>query len=196
MINKNLELISYKAMQALDQLKFSGSPFTIDELAASVKGKEEKPTLLIDFLTIRNKEFKKKAGLDITHTIYEKYERSQRYTIDFIEKEFKQKNYPLVRIDSKFLEKYFQYLRGTRKIGNNTAIKYMTSLKTLLMPAIQTGIIRNDPYREIKFRSKTIHKGFLTDEEIELLIRANLKKCRSGKDQGPVYLLLLYRPCL
>ncbi len=156
-------------MRVFDELKFADNPFTIDELVARLKGKEEKPTLLIEYLKNRNKELSQKVGLDITHTTYEKYERSHRYMIDFLEKEFKQKNYSLVRIDGKFLEKYFQYLRGVRKIGNNTAVKYMTSLKTLIMPAIQSGIIRHDPYKEIKFRSKTIHKGFLTDEEIELL---------------------------
>lgn len=174
-INKNLEMIAYKAMQALDKLRFSGTPFTIDDLMVIVKGREERPTLLIDYLTDRNQELKKKAGLDITHTTYEKYERSQRYMTDFIQNEFKQKNFSLARIDRKLLERYFQYLRNDKKIANNTAVKYMTSLKTLLMPAIQSGIIKHDPYKEVKFKSRSIHKGFLTDEEIELLINVNLK---------------------
>lgn len=176
-INKNLELINYKAMQVFDELKFSGIPFTIDELAKKIKGKDEKPVLLIEYLTTRNKELKLKAGVDITYTTYEKYERSKRYIIDFLENDFKEKNYSLVKIDGKFLEKYFQHLRGVMKIGNNTAVKYMTSLKTLLMPAIQAGIIRNDPYREAKFKSKTVHKGFLTNEEIDLLTNVTLNSC-------------------
>ena len=38
-INKHLELISDKAVPALEQQKFPGELFTIDELAYSVKGK-------------------------------------------------------------------------------------------------------------------------------------------------------------
>jgi len=30
--------------------KFSGQPFTLDELVDKLKGKEEKPSLLIDYL--------------------------------------------------------------------------------------------------------------------------------------------------
>src|SRR6478736_2430273 len=36
-INKNLELINYQALQVFDQLKFSRTPFTIDELVDKLK---------------------------------------------------------------------------------------------------------------------------------------------------------------
>ena len=117
---------------------------------------------------------KERKGIDISAATYEKYERSLRFVIDFLQNEFQVKNYPLVKIDTRFLEKYFQYLRVSKNIGNNTAVKYMTSLKTILMPAIKAAIIRNDPFKEIKYRSKTIQKGFLSSEEIDLLIKVEL----------------------
>jgi hypothetical protein len=72
-INKNLELINYEAIQVFDQLKFSRTPFTIDELVAKLKGKEDRPVLLVDYLKTRGQELSKKAGIDITQTSYEKY---------------------------------------------------------------------------------------------------------------------------
>src|SRR5258705_6803103 len=122
--NKNLELINHQALNRLDELKFSTQPFTIDELANKLKGREERPTLLIEYLNARNKEFKLRAGVDITDATYEKYERSLRFVIDFLEEEFKVKNFPLVKIDGKFLEKYFQYIRTIKKIGNNDQLKH------------------------------------------------------------------------
>jgi len=173
-INQNLEQISYTARQAFDQLKFARTPFTIDELVDAIKGKEEKPALLLDYLALRNEELSRKAGVDITTATYEKYERIQRYMSDFLTREFKVRNYPLSRMDGKFLEQFFQYLRNVRLISNNTAVKYITSIKTVLMPAIREGIIRQDPFRQARFRSKTVYKGFLTDEEIELIKLAHL----------------------
>ncbi len=169
-INKNIELINYQAMQVFDQLKFSRTPFTIDELVSKIKGKEERPVLLVEYLSARITEFGKKKGFDISRPTYEKYERSGRFVMNFLETQFNVKNYALVKIDSLFLKEYFQYLRTIRGIGNNTAVKYMAFFKTLLMPAIQTGVIRHDPYKNVKFRFKTIPKGFLTDEEIGLLV--------------------------
>ena len=42
-------------MNRFDELKFSGNPFSIDELVDKLKGREEKSTLLIEYLRIRNK---------------------------------------------------------------------------------------------------------------------------------------------
>lgn len=173
-INRNLELINHQALNRYDELKFSGNSFTIDELVSKLKGREEKPTLLIDYLRTRNKELSQRAGVDITRTTYEKYERSLRFMIDFLEKEFKVKNYLLAKIDGKFLERYFQYLRTVRKIGNNTSVKYISFLKTVLMPAIQDGILRYNPFKQIKFKTNIVHKGFLTGEEIEMLTATRL----------------------
>lgn len=168
-INQNLDMICHQAVNRFDELKFSGKPFTLDDLVNKLKGKEEKPTLLIEHLKARNKELSQRSGVDITQTTYEKYERSLRYMIDFLEMKYKVKNYPLAKIDKQFLETYFQYLRADKMIGHNTSVKYMIFLKTVLMPAIQDGLIEQDPYRQIKFKTKTVHKGFLTDEEIDML---------------------------
>ena len=174
--NKNLDLIVHKAHQAFDELRFAGTVFTIDELVDKLKGKDERPLLVIDYLKSRNLELKEKSGIDITETTYEKYERSLRHMLSFLELKFNIKNFPLARIDAKFLERYFQYLRADKKIGNNTAVKYMTSLRTLLMPAIRMNLIPQNPFTEVKFRTKVIHKGFLTEEEIEMRRDVKLSK--------------------
>jgi site-specific recombinase XerD len=168
-INKNLDLINLKAHQVFDGLRFAGTPFTLDELVDKLKGKEQKPVLLIEYLQSRNEELKERSGVDITETTYEKYERSLRYVIDFLGEKFNLKNYALARMDGKFLERYFQYLRVDKAIGNNTAVKYLTALRTVLMPAIRSCAIPQNPFREVKFKTKIVHKGFLTDEEIAMI---------------------------
>ncbi|HEY6503186.1 MAG TPA: phage integrase SAM-like domain-containing protein, partial [Chitinophagaceae bacterium] len=125
-LNINLERIGYAAQQRFDLLKLSGNQFTMDELVDKLKGNEEKPALLINYLKSRIKQLKEKAGVDITMATYEKYERIQRHMVEFLEREFHVKNYPLVQMDGKFLGRYFQYLRTARQVSNNTAVKYMT----------------------------------------------------------------------
>jgi site-specific recombinase XerD len=175
-LNKNLDLIIHRAHQAFDNLRFSGNSFTIDELVDKLKGKEQKPALMVEYLEMRNEELKDKIGIDITGTTHEKYERSLRYVIDFLALKCSVKNYPLARIDGKFLEKYYQYLRVDKKIANNTAVKYLTAFRTVLMPAIRSRLIPQDPFKEVKFKTKVIHKGFLTDEEINLLTKVKLSE--------------------
>jgi site-specific recombinase XerD len=43
------------------------------------------------------------------------------------------------------------------------------------MPAMHEGIIRKNPFLELKFKSKKVYKGYLTNEELTCIIKADLK---------------------
>ena len=173
--NQNLDSIRYKAIQVFDELKYKGLPFTMDDLIKKIKGIEEKPTLLAEFLEKRKIELKKRILIDITPTTYEKYERILRFVLDFVQFEYKLKSFPLVQVDAQFLERFFHYLRLIRKVENNTSVKYLGAVRTLLAPAIDAGIIRKNPFPELKFKTKKVYKGYLTNEEIEQIQKADLK---------------------
>ena len=73
-----------KANHAFDELRFSRSQFTIDELVDKIKGRENRPTLLIDFLEEGNLKMKKRVGAEIFNVTYMKYKRSVAYRKDFL----------------------------------------------------------------------------------------------------------------
>ena len=173
--NKNLDMIRYRAIEVFEELKFTGVPFTMDELARKIKGDEEKPLTLVEYLNGRREEIKQRVYIDITPTTYEKYERVLRFVLDFLQLEYKFKNFPLVQIDNRFIEKFFHYLRAVRKIENNTSVKYLGVFRTLLTPALQDGIIRKNPFQDLKFKSRKVHKGYLTNEDLTKIVDADLK---------------------
>lgn len=168
-INQNLDLIIHKAHNVFEQLKFSGQTFTLDELVDKLKGKEERPALLIDYLQDANEKLKCRLNVDITKPTYEKYVRSANHMLRFLETTFKVKNYALQKMDGPFLEKYFQYLRSKKNISHNSSVKYLVFLKTILKPAIKSGMIKHDPFQDFKVRLKPVYKGYLTEEEINRL---------------------------
>lgn len=140
-INKNLELIHRKANQIFEELTYSGEPFSMDQIVNKLKGKDEKPELLVDYLRKRNEEIKLRAGVDISLKTYEKYKRSLWHMINFLQGNYEAKDYLLVKLEKVFSEKYSHNLRLEKKIDNNSSVKYLTSLKTMLMPVIESGII-------------------------------------------------------
>lgn len=109
-MNNNLELIKRKAHDLFDQFKFSGIDFTLDELVDKLRAKEERPVLLIDYLEEEKKRIEKRLGVDITPATCNKYKCSAKHVQQFLLTEFKVKNYALHRLDSSFLDKYFQYM--------------------------------------------------------------------------------------
>jgi site-specific recombinase XerD len=168
-INRNLDIILRKANDAFDGLRFSDQPFSIDELIDKIKGRESTPTLLIDFLEAGNKAVSKRVGVEITKATYYKYRKSLEYMQEFLLTEFKVKNFILSRVDTQFLEKYFYFLRTTKNVANNTAIKYVVFVKTIFKPAIRQGIFKSDPFLGLRLKHKPVHRQFLTSGELESL---------------------------
>ena len=173
-INQNLDLIFRKANHAFDELKFSGNTFTIDELVDKIKGKESKPTLLIDFLEEGNLKMKKRVGTEILQVTYLKYKRSLKYMKDFLQAEFKVKNFSLQKVNIEFMERYFQFLRIEKKIAHNTACKYLVYVKTIFLPAVRNGLIKPDPFYGLKINPKPVFKEVLTQEEIDKIVSLKL----------------------
>jgi site-specific recombinase XerD len=173
-INQNLELILRRANNAFDELRFSGDSFSTSQLVEKLKGKGPKPALLIDVLADGIKQIKKRVGVEITKSSYYKYRRSLKYMQEYLEAEYKVKNYTLNRIDLKFLEAFFHFLRTEKAISHNTALKYVTLVKSVLQPSIRSGIIIGDPFRELRIKPKPVHRNYLTQEELNILINLKL----------------------
>ncbi|MEJ7913051.1 MAG: site-specific integrase [Chitinophagaceae bacterium] len=165
--NKNLDLVLRKANNVFDELRYSGEPFSIDELVDKIKGKESKPTLLIDFIQESNLKMHKRVGIEITKPTYYKYRKCLEYVQEFLLKQYKSKNFLLIRINVGFLDNFFRFLRFDKEISHNTSLKYLSFLKVVLGPAIRSGVIKDDPFRELKIKAKPVYREFLTQDEID-----------------------------
>ena len=169
--NKNLEIILRKANGVFDSFRFSGEEFTIDELVSKLKGEEEKePELLLDFLERGNEAMLNRVGFEITKPTYYKYRRSLQYMQEFLKKNYRVKNYTLKKITVKFLEDYFHFLRIEKSVSLNVAKRYIEFVKTIIYPAVRSGAIKNDPFRDLKIKLKPVIREFLSQEEINKLI--------------------------
>ena len=173
-INQNLDVILRNATNDFDAMRFSRENFSIDELIDKIKGKDKRPELLIEFLVEEIEKVKKRIGIDLAKSSYYRYRRTLKYLQDFLMAEFKMRNYTLNRIDEKFLGSYFQYLRSVKNLSHNTAIKFVQMVKSNLLPAIKLGVIKGDPFQELKLRFKPIYPNFLSPEELSKVANTEL----------------------
>lgn len=173
-LNQNLEMILQSAKNSFDEMKFSREIFTIGELIDKMKGKEEKPTLLIDYLKEGTKVVLKRVGTEIVRPTYNKYNRGILYMQEFLEAEYKVKNFSLQKVNITLIERYFQFLRNAKNIGHNTACKYLACVKTILSPAVREGLIKSDPFLGLRITSKPVFRHFLSQEEIDKIASLQL----------------------
>ncbi len=173
--NKNLDRILRKAGEAFDGLRFSGQEFSIDELVTRIKGKESLPETLLEYMQDSHKRMKKRIGVEITKATYYKYRKAIEYVDDFLFKVRKQKNYLVSRIDVDFLNEYFQFLRTEKNNNHNSALKHISFLKVLLQEALRKRTIKDDLFRYLKIKPKTVMRDFLTQEELQCLLDLELQ---------------------
>lgn len=75
-INENLAIILKGANNSFDEMRFSRESFTLGELIDKMKGKDVRPTLLIDYLKEGNAKMLKRVGTELSRPAYNKYNRS------------------------------------------------------------------------------------------------------------------------
>ena len=173
-LNQNLAIILQRAHNSFDEMRFSREVFTIGELIDKMKGKEDRPTLLVDYLREGNKKMLKRVGTEIIRPTYNKYNRGLIYMQEFLESEFKVRNFSLQKVNIEFIEKYFQFLRTDKNISHNTACKYLACIKTVLTPAIRSGFIKPDPFFGLKIKFKQTFREFLSQDEIDKIVAVEL----------------------
>ncbi|HLX91709.1 MAG TPA: site-specific integrase [Puia sp.] len=174
-LNKNLGLIIHKARRCFEELQFSGSTFSIDELADKIRGKEQVPVSLVEYIEQCNEKINRRVDVDITKGTFVKYRTCLMHIQDFLDREHKTRKFPLHSMDGKFLEKFFYYLRTEKNIAHNTAVKYMKSIRTLIYAAVKDGLIRRDPFADFKMKSKPVFREYLSLDEISQLQDALLE---------------------
>jgi len=166
-INNNLQDILHGCKEVVDSLKYSGKPFTIDDVLSKVKGSDTAPCTIMQYLNNKVTEYKSRVDIDICAATLQKYKRCITHMTEFLQLTFKRPDIAVASINGKLIMDFFYYLRTEKHNSHNTSLNYIKCLKTVLLPAIKKGLLHEDPFNSIKLAPKTVHRGFLTNEEIK-----------------------------
>lgn len=169
MINEKLYKHLLKSNTCYERLELAGESFTIDDVVDEIYHRENQTMHLGDYMKNREKEIELKKGNELTKATCQKYLRVSRFLMDYLKNEKREKDRMLSKIDIDLLEGFYSYLMGRRGIKNNTAVKYVTALRTILMPALRSEQIKKNPFLQFRPKVKPIPKIFLSDEEIATL---------------------------
>ncbi len=168
-INQNVDDIVHRCRSIFDRLKAIGRPFTLDQYIMRIKGDDEKPATIINYLNQKVDDLRKRVGIDITGATLQKYVRCIKHIREFMLLKFKNNDITIATIDSAFLLDFFYFLRTNKNNSHNTSVNYIKCLKTVLMPAIKNGVLYTDPFFGLKIAPKVTLRGFLSVEELAKL---------------------------
>jgi len=161
-IRQNVETIFLRMKQDLGD-------FRLSELVERMKGKQEPPQSIVEYLDLKMDEIRKRTGTDLAVTTYYKYNRTATYLKEYLLQKKGFDNLPVSRIDKLFLEDFLKFLRIEKGNSHNSSSSLMNCLKTILDEPVKRGVLRYNPFKELPLSRKPVIRNYLTMEEINAL---------------------------
>ena len=108
-------------------------------------------------------------GLGMNCTVY-------KHLAEFIEKRYKVSDIALRELTPAFISDFELFLKTEKNHCNNTVWSYMMPFRKIIYMAVNNGLLQRDPFFAYSITKEETKRGFLTQEEIRLLINGVFKK--------------------
>jgi site-specific recombinase XerD len=95
-------------------------------------------------------------------------------------------------VDYEFINAYDLFLHETYSLHKNTINKYHSRLRTILLKALAEGHIFKQPYANFKLNTVKTDREFLSQQEIDLLIKLDLSSNQSLDRVKDLFLFSVY----
>lgn len=169
-INHQLEQIRSKFIKIHSDLKFQKGSYSIDELIQLYEGKgpSNMDYTILKMFKIHNDKVKELIGIDYAKATYQRFMTTKLHVEDFLKT--KKKNDILIRdMNNGFLKDFDHYLKTKKNINHNSSVKYIRIVMSIARLGIEYGWIDKDPFFGFKQHLQEVKRGFLSDEELNLL---------------------------
>ncbi len=145
----------------------------------------QKKITLNSLVKIHNDNFKKRVSKnEVSPRSLEKYEKVGRTIKEFIKLKYSINDIPLSEINREFVYDFDSYLRYEKPhlnkygIGNNTTVKYISNIKTIINYSKKRGVIKSNPFDVYDKKLEKVDTVFLTKTELERIEDLNFESVR------------------
>lgn len=135
------------------------------------QGVDTEPKTLLKLFEHHNMEFAKKVGFSRAKATFYNYTVVYKHVRNFISYKFGDDDICLKDLNISFINEFEYYLRTQRRCRTNTVWQYIILLKHIVTIARNDGRIPFNPFAGYVNSSERVDRGFLTNEEIKILMR-------------------------
>lgn len=123
-----------------------------------------------------NEDYEKQVGKIKSLRSYWKYGIVYKHLEEFIKQRYKVSDIALKELAPAFITDFELFLRTEKNHCNNTVWSYMMPFRSIIFMAINNGWLQRDPFYAYSITKEETKRGFLSKEEINLLIKGTFKK--------------------
>lgn len=189
-VNRSLSDIRSKAYELFTDRSRQNLPINASILKDLLTGKDKAEIGLISYFEKHIKEITLKA--EIEKVSLNKYKQSLESLMTFINSKYNASDINITNIQFSFINEYDLFLNVERKLHKNTINKYHSRLRTLLLKALNEGIVQKNPYSNFKLINTKTQRQYLSDQEISQILKLDLSHNVSLDKIRDVFLFSLY----
>ena len=172
-INRMLDKLRAAITRHYQEIMERDSFVTAEKVRNAFLGLEYRRQTLIKAYDLFLEDYAKKVdcGMKAKNTLY-KYNAVYDHLKDFLQSHYHVSDIALKEILPTLITDFEAYLRADCRLSPNTVWLYTFPVRMLLHKAVENGWLTRYPFAGYEIHKEEIEKGFLTKEELGLLINA------------------------
>jgi site-specific recombinase XerD len=179
-LNLFLNSLELKISRYRDELSGKGETVTSIKLINYALGKttEKKSTVLQEFQLHNDQMLALVEKEEYAIGTHERYKISKNHVKEFMLYKYGVEDMEFYELNFEFVKDYEFYLKTVKNISNNTALKYITNFKKIVLSAVDKEIIAADPFKRFKSKKTKVPKKPLTNHELDSLEKHQFSTAR------------------
>jgi len=169
-LNYFLDTLVSGIHQCKTELLNKGKTITTQRIMDFVQGNDRSRAKLVEEFKVHNNEMlvlvsKKEYALG-THV---RFETTLAHVREFLRLKYNCDDIEFRELNFEFVKGFEFYLKTVKDCNNNTALKYVSNLKKIVLRAVAKEIIPSDPFKLFKGKKTKTNKKPLSKEELLLI---------------------------
>ncbi len=170
-INNYIDVLVAKIYEGKKELITNGDDVTTENLFQLLFGNKDDRKFILQIFQDENDKMKAQEGKSYAKGTIKRFETSLSHTREFIQWKYNCEDIEIRKLDYEFVKDYDFWLKTVRNCSQNTASKYIGNFKRIVLHCIKSGSLKKDPFHQFKLLRKEVINEFLTEEELESLMK-------------------------
>ena len=176
-VNRKLDKMRVSINKNYQEIMDRDSFVTAEKVKNAFLGLEYRSQTLMKVYRQFNEDYEKLYKAEMrSRSSYRKYLCVYRHLLEFLNTRFHVNDIALKELTPAFISDFEAFLRTDKHICENSLSIYILPLRSMVFKAMDNGWLTRDPFREYKVPKVETTRGFLTKEEIHLLMNVELKR--------------------
>ena len=176
-VNRKLDKMRVSINKHYQEILDRDNYVTAEKVKNAFLGLEYRCQTLLKVYAQYNEDYEKlyEAGMRSKGSL-RKYKCIYRHLQEFLLSRYHVSDISLKELTPAFITDFEAFLRTDKHLCENSLSVYMLPLRTMVFRAIDNGWLTRDPFHDYKVPKVEVTRGFLTREEIHLLMNGELKR--------------------